>query len=384
MRYKSETLKHIKKFILMVQTQFNTKVKHIRIDNGSEFLSNAMQNLLQEHRILHQKSCVYTLQQNGVVERKHRHLLEVARALRFHASLPIKFWEECILTATYLINKMPTQVLDGKSPHESLFGTKPQYENLRVFGCLCYARNLDINKTKFDPRAKRRVFLGYPSGQKGYIVYELETEIFFVSRDVQFHENEFPYTTQASDVHENNVINNNLESVYTEPITEPNHTSEIQPQPETTAEPELTSTETTAEPEPELRRSTRHVRQSSRLHDFVCTSVNTTSSKSNQAAPATHASGTPYAMNTVLGYEKFSLKHRAFLSSIDSHMEPTSYSQAIRDPKWQEAIDSELQALEQNKTWTMEPLPSGKRPIGCKWIFKIKYNSDGTVERYKA
>jgi Reverse transcriptase (RNA-dependent DNA polymerase) len=219
---------------------------------------------------------------------------------------------------------------------------------------------------------------------EGVYSIQIRNIIFFVSRDVQFHENEFPYTTQASDVHKNNVINNNLESVYTEPITEPNHTSEIQPQPETTVELVLTSTETTAEPKPELRRSTQLVRQPSRLHDFVCTSVNTTSSKSNQAASATHASGTPYALNIMLGYEKFSLKHRAFLSSIDSHMEPTSYSQAIRDPKWQEAINSELQALEQNKTWTMEPLPSGKRPIGCKWIFKIKYNSDGTVERYKA
>ncbi len=65
-------------------------------------------------------------------------------------------------------------------------------------------------------------------------------------------------------------------------------------------------------------------------------------------------------------------------------VEPETYEQACRDPKWIEAMQVEITALEANKTWSMVPLPLGHRPIGCKWVFKIKYNSDGTVERYKA
>ena len=79
---------------------------------------------------------VYTPQQNGVVERKHRHLLDTARSIRLHANLPISFWGDCVLAAAYLINKMPVEVLGWKTPYEKLFGTPPVYDHLRVIGGL--------------------------------------------------------------------------------------------------------------------------------------------------------------------------------------------------------------------------------------------------------
>lgn len=85
-----------------------------------------------------------------------------------------------------------------------------------------------------------------------------------------------------------------------------------------------------------------------------------------------------------LSYQQFSLKHKAFLSIISSEQEPTSFSVAHKHPKWNEAMAAEIQALEDNNTWTLTALPPDKQPIGCKWVYKIKYRSDGTVERYKA
>ena len=120
MTHKSETYSLVKHFLILVKTQFNSSVKTIRSDNSTEFCSNDTIALFSSLGIIHQTSCVYTPHQNGVVERKHRHLLEVSRTLRFQASLPIKFWSDCVLTATHLINRMPSTVLNDNCPIEVL------------------------------------------------------------------------------------------------------------------------------------------------------------------------------------------------------------------------------------------------------------------------
>lgn len=81
---------------------------------------------------------------------------------------------------------------------------------------------------------------------------------------------------------------------------------------------------------------------------------------------------------------RISPQHRAFLAAVAEGVEPRSFSEAMKHDEWKEAMSFEIDALEVNKTWTIEPLPSGKHAIGCQWIFKIKYNADGSVERYKA
>lgn len=138
MKFKSETRDYLLYFFQWVQTQFNSKVKVLRTDNGLEFNHHDLVSHYNAHGMERQSSCTDTPQQNGVVERKHRHLLEVARALRFQAHLPIQFWGECVLTATYLINRMPLTVLGNKTPYEVLFNKVPSYDHLRSFGCLCY------------------------------------------------------------------------------------------------------------------------------------------------------------------------------------------------------------------------------------------------------
>lgn len=124
MKFKSEIGHYLKLFCAMVKTHFFLSVKIIRSDNASELLSNHMQEFFNSHNIIHQTTCVNTFQQNEIVERKHRHLLEVTCSLRFQAGLPKSFWSECILTTTYLINRFPTHVFDGKTPYEAFFNKK--------------------------------------------------------------------------------------------------------------------------------------------------------------------------------------------------------------------------------------------------------------------
>lgn len=120
-----------------------------------------------------------TPQQNGIVEQKHQHILNIARAINFQANLPRKFWGDCILTTTHIINWTSTTILDDKSPYEMLYQTKASYTHLRVFVCLCYASTLKRNCTKFDPRAIPCV-LDIPMVWKriNYIIFKLILPLF--------------------------------------------------------------------------------------------------------------------------------------------------------------------------------------------------------------
>ncbi|XP_010530489.1 PREDICTED: uncharacterized protein LOC104807073 [Tarenaya hassleriana] len=131
--------------------------------------------------------------QNGRAERKHRHILNIARALMFQANFPIEFWGDCILTAGFLINRTPTKLLSGRTPFEIIYARPPDYHHLRSVGCLCYAHNKDHKGDKFASRSIRSVFVGYPSGKRGWRLYDLEQRRFFVSRDVRFCEDQFPF-----------------------------------------------------------------------------------------------------------------------------------------------------------------------------------------------
>ena len=139
-----------------------------------------------------QTSCVYTPQQNGRVEHKHSHILNVARALRFQADLSLSFWGDCVLAASYIITRTPFPLLDNKSPYEVLFNTPPAYDTLCIFGCLCYAHNIKFKRDKFMSRSRKCLFVGYPQGKKGWKLYDFETGEYFVSRDVKFYEIDFP------------------------------------------------------------------------------------------------------------------------------------------------------------------------------------------------
>lgn len=169
---KTEVYKMFKSFFAMIEKQFNARVKIVRSDNGTEFF--CMKDYFSSAGILFQTSCVGTPQQNGRVERKHRHILNVGRALRFQGNLPINFWGECILVASYLLNRTPSALLDFKSPYEVLFGTPPSYDNLRIFGCLCYAHNQRAKGDKFQSRSRKCVFVGYPHDKKGWKLFDID------------------------------------------------------------------------------------------------------------------------------------------------------------------------------------------------------------------
>ena len=124
---KSEMEEVFLKIYTMVLAQFQTKIQVFRSDNGKEYFNKALRKYFLEKGIVHQSSCNDTPQQNGIVERKNKHLLEVARALCFTNKVPKYLWGEVILTATYLINRMPTRVLNFKTPLQVFTNCNPKF-----------------------------------------------------------------------------------------------------------------------------------------------------------------------------------------------------------------------------------------------------------------
>jgi len=109
------------------------------------------------------------------VEHKHRHILQVARALKFQAQLPTQFWGECALTAVHIINRLLSSVLSFKTPFELLYSKLLSFSHIRVFGCLVYATNVHPFH-KFDFRSMPLIFIGYPTGQKAYKLFDLSSK----------------------------------------------------------------------------------------------------------------------------------------------------------------------------------------------------------------
>ncbi|MCI11517.1 copia-type polyprotein [Trifolium medium] len=132
----------------------------------------------------------YTPQQNGVVERKNRTIMEMTRCLLHDKGLPKKFWAEAANTAVFLLNRLPTKALQKKTSFEVWYDNKPKLINLKIFGCLCFSYIPSVKRDKLDKKAEPGIFVGYSSTSKAYRIYLPQSNKVIVSRDVKFLESD--------------------------------------------------------------------------------------------------------------------------------------------------------------------------------------------------
>jgi len=166
-------------FQTYVERHFNTKIKVIQTDWGGEY--HRLNTYFSKCGIQHRLACPYTHEQMGAVERRHRQIVEMGLALLAYANLPKPYWEDAFLTAVYIINRLPTKILNHYSPFEKAYHQKPNYNFIRVFGCACWPNLRPYNKHKFDYRSKTCIFIGYSLSHQGYKCLDLSTGKIFVS-----------------------------------------------------------------------------------------------------------------------------------------------------------------------------------------------------------
>lgn len=162
----------------------------IRSDNGTEYTSEKFNKFCEDAGIEHQHTTPYTPQQNGVVERKNRTLMEMTRYLLHDKGLPKKFWAEAAHTSVFLLNRLPTKALQQKTPFEAWYGYKPRLQNLKTFGCLCFSYIPHVKRDKLDKKAEAGIFIGYSSISNAYRIYFPENNKVIASRDVKFFKSE--------------------------------------------------------------------------------------------------------------------------------------------------------------------------------------------------
>ncbi|RVW15373.1 Retrovirus-related Pol polyprotein from transposon TNT 1-94 [Vitis vinifera] len=325
-------------------------------------------SFMSHHGILHQSSCAHTPQQNGVAERKNRHLVETARTILLHSNVPFRFWGDAVLTACYLINRMPSSVLHDQIPHSLLFPDQPLYFlPPRVFGCTCFVHILTPGQDKLSAKAMKCLFLGYSRLQKGYRCYSLETHRYFISADVTFFEDSPFFSTTSESL----------------PV------SEVLPIP-------IVSPPDAMPPRP-LQVYHRRPRVVAPL-PFAEAPADSLPIPSASPAPAlpspndlpiavrkgTRSTRNPHPIYNFLSYHRLSSPYSAFVSAISSVSLPKSTHEALSHPGWRQAMVDEMAALHSNGTWDLVVLPSGKSTVGCRWVYAVKVGPDGQVDRLKA
>ncbi|GJU90339.1 retrovirus-related pol polyprotein from transposon TNT 1-94, partial [Tanacetum coccineum] len=188
LRSKDETSAVVIKFLTQIQVGLNKTVRFIRTDNGTEFVNKTLYDHYDKVGIFHQKTVPRTPQQNGVVERRNRTLVEAARTMLIFSKAPMFLWAEAVATACYTQNRSLIHTRHDKTPYELVHNKKPDLTFFRVFGALCYPTNDSENLGKLQPTADIGIFVGYAPNRKGYRIYNKRTRQIMETIHVTFDE----------------------------------------------------------------------------------------------------------------------------------------------------------------------------------------------------
>ena len=387
METKDEAFSHFRDLILRLKNEFpRHAMRAIRSDNGKEFKNALFSAFCAEHGLEHQFSSPYVPQQNGVVERKNRTLVEMARTMLDEHRTPRKYWAEAINTACHVSNRIFLRSILNKPSYELRFGRAPKVSHFRVFGCRCFILKQG-NLDKFESRSSDGIFLGYALHSRAYRVLNLETNKIIETCEVTFDET-MPCTTPVFETAGEQELS---ESIFVDedfPAPVDDDDIGLHPSP---AVQELPSASTTLTEGPSIGPdATTASTSAAPLHDQAeAPAVVEGEAASEREAPRhiqrRHPSqqmiGSLHERTTRSRSNQIShFAHSAFVANF----EPKDVGHALSDSNWVNAMHEELENFERNQVWVLVDPPTGCHPIGTKWVFKNKQGEDGLVVRNKA
>ncbi|GKA87334.1 zinc finger, CCHC-type containing protein [Tanacetum coccineum] len=313
---------------------FMLNLNKVPDDSDSVYMSyssTVVNSSLWHARIIHETTAPYTPRQNGVAERKNRDLKEMVNSMLSYSGLSEGFWEEAMLTACYLLNRVPNKS-NKTTPYELWYKKQPNLSFLLVWGCRAVVRLPDLKQKTLGEKGIDCIFVGYVEHSKAYRFYVIEPNdsvsinSIIESRDAIFDENHFSSIPRPNDI-----IPNAQESQLDD------HTDDVPSE------------------IPEPRKGKRVQKAKSYSSDFQ--------------------------LYLVEGSRDQVGSQYSYCFSIEE--DPRTYNEAMqsRDAAfWKEAIDDEIGSIMENNTWILSNLPLGCKPLGCKWIFKRKMKVDGRKE----
>uniref|UniRef100_A0AAV1UYD7 Polyprotein n=1 Tax=Peronospora matthiolae TaxID=2874970 RepID=A0AAV1UYD7_9STRA len=364
---KSESEECIKKYITMIQTQFNKKVKFVRHDGAREFATNSLQDFYEVEGIEQQTTVPYAHQANGTAERAIRTIVTIGRSMLHHAKLDKCFWAEAAMTAVYVKNRLPSPKIPHKTPFEIVYNSKPSVKHMRVFGCQAYILTPKEKRLKWDPKARAGLFLGYEEVSKAYRVYDIEAGQVMISRDVNFDESAFGMSMLISDDDVDGLDFESIDLDDEEP--RPRHFKQTGKR---KAQPSHDNDDASM---PRAVRQRPGLEESSAPDDLSSRRANEDEERKSEEQHDTPTSSAFWHASA-----------NAVEAAVD-FSEPSTFEEAVSGPDqvhWRKAIDAELDSMKLRGVFRAAKLPNGQSAIGTKWVFKIKRKADGSIEKYKA
>jgi hypothetical protein len=352
-------------------------VKKIRSNNGSEFKNLQVEEFLEEEGIKHEFSAAYTPQSNGVVERKNRTLIDMARTMLREYKTPKRFWSEAVNTDCHAINRLYLHRLLKKTSYELLTGNKPNVSYFRVFGSKCYILVKKGRHSKFAPKAVEGFLLGYDSNTKAYRVFNKSSGLVEVSSNVVFDEtNDSPREqVDLDDIDEDEVPTAAMCTMAIGDV----QPLELQDQPSSSTMVHPPTQDDVQAPQEEG-------------HDQGGAQEDQVMEEEAPRVPPTQVRATiqrHHPIDQILGDISKGVTTRSRLANFCEHysfvssIEPFRVEEALQDPDWVLAMQEELNNFKRNEVWSLVPRQK-QNVVGTKWVFRKKQDEHRVMTRSKA